>query len=128
MKVLLDTHVFVWAIAYPERLSPRAKKVIENSQNEVLLSVASVWEMTIKLSLGKLTIPAPAIPFVQKQLVAQRIGMLAIQLSHLERLEKLPLYHRDPFDRLLVAQCVEEDASLITVDDKLQLYPVKVIS
>ncbi len=128
MKVLLDTHVFVWAVAYPERLSPRAKRVIENPRNEVLLSVASVWEMTIKVSLGKLAIPAPAIPFIQKQLVAQHIGLLAIQLSHLERLENLPLHHRDPFDRLLVAQCLEEDATLITVDSQLQRYPVTIIS
>ncbi len=128
MKVLLDTHVFVWAIAYPERLSPLAKRVIENPENEVLLSVASVWEMTVKVSLGKLTIPAPAIPFVQKQLVRQRIGLLAIQLSHLARLEKLPLDHRDPFDRLLVAQCLEEDATLITVDSQLRRYPVTIIS
>lgn len=128
MKVLLDTHVFIWAISDPSRLSSRALVIIQDLRNEVLLSIASAWEMAIKASIGKLTIRGPAIAFVQHQLASHGIGLLAIQLSHLERLEKIPLYHRDPFDRLLVAQCIEEGAILITVDPQLQLYPVKTIS
>ena len=128
MKVLLDTHIFLWAISDYARLSSRAGEMIQDSDNEVLLSIVSAWEITIKVGMGKFVMPVPLAPYLQQQLVKHRIGVLPIQLSHLAMLEKLPLHHRDPFDRLLVAQCVDEDASLITVDDKLRRYPVKIIS
>ena len=128
MRILLDTHVFVWTVSEPERLSATARRVIEDARNELLLSIASVWEMAIKSGTGKLTLPHPAIAFVQRQLVLHSITLLPIKLSHLERLEKLPPHHCDPFDRLLVAQCMDEDATLITVDSQLQLYPLKMMS
>ncbi len=128
MKVLLDTHIFLWAISDSARLSSRAQELVQDSDNEVLLSIASAWEIAIKVGIGKFVMPVPLAPYLQRQLVKHRIGLLPIQLSHLAMLEKLPLHHRDPFDRLLVAQCLEEDATLITVDSQLQLYPVKIIS
>ncbi len=128
MKVLLDTHIFLWAISDYARLSSRAGEVIRDSDNEVLVSIASAWEIAIKVGIGKFVMPVPLAPYLQRQLVKHRIGVLSIQLSHLAMLEKLPLHHRDPFDRLLVAQCLEEDATLITVDSQLQRYPVRIVS
>lgn len=128
MKVLLDTHIFLWAISDYARLSSRAGEVIRDSDNEVLVSIASAWEIAIKVGIGKFVMPIPLAPYLQRQLVKHRIGVLSIQFSHLAMLEKLPLHHRDPFDRLLVAQCLEEDAALITVDSQLQRYAVKIIS
>ncbi len=128
MKVLLDTHIFLWAISDYARLSSRAGEIIRDSDNEVLVSIASAWEIAIKVGIGKFVMPIPLAPYLQRQLVKHRIGVLSIQLSHLAMLEKLPLHHRDPFDRLLVAQCLGEDATLITVDSQLQRYPVTIIS
>jgi len=127
VKVLLDTHVFIWAISEPERLSSRARQAIEDPDNEVTISVASAWEMAIKATTGKLRISGRAATFVQRKLVEHRMTLLPIQLSHLEVLEKLPLHHRDPFDRLLVAQAIDEDAFLLTVDRQLRKYKVKTI-
>ncbi len=127
MKALLDTHVFIWAISEARRLSPRVRQIIEDPENEVLVSAASAWEMAIKVSTGKLKIGGPAAVLVQRKLVEHRMTLLPIQLSHLEALEKLPLHHRDPFDRLLVAQAIDEEATLITVDAQLRRYKVKTI-
>jgi PIN domain nuclease of toxin-antitoxin system len=130
LKALLDTHVFIWAISEPQRLSSRARQLIEDGDDDILVSVASAWEMAIKVSTGKLKlkIGGAAAVFVQRKLVEHRMTLLPIQLSHLEALEKLPLHHRDPFDRLLVAQAIAEGATLITVDAQLKRYKVKTIS
>lgn len=128
MKLLLDTHIFLWAISDYSRLSSRAADMIRDPDNEVLVSIASAWETAIKVGIGKFVMPVPLAPYLQRQLVKHRMSLLAIQLSHLAMLEKLPPHHRDPFDRLLVAQCLEEDATLITVDSQLQRYPVKIVS
>lgn len=127
MKLLLDSHIFLWAISDSARLSLRAREMVQDSDNEVLISIASAWEIAIKVGIGKFVMPVPLAPYLQQQLVKHRIGVLPIQLSHLAMLEKLPQHHRDPFDRLLVAQCLEEDAGLITVDARLRQYPVKII-
>lgn len=126
--MLLDTHIFLWAISDASKLSSQAAETIQASDNEVLVSIASAWEIVIKVGIGKFAMPVPLAPYLQRQLVKHRIAVLPIQLSHLAMLEKLPLHHRDPFDRLLVAQCLEEDATLITVDSQLQRYPVKIVS
>jgi PIN domain nuclease of toxin-antitoxin system len=128
LKVLLDTHVFLWVIADPERLSSRVQEIIKDARNEVLLSIASAWEIAVKSSLGKLDLPRPAMSFVQRQLGSHRLGILPLRLSHLSALEKLPWHHRDPFDRMLVAQCLEEGASLVTVDTQLHRYEIEILS
>jgi len=128
LKLLLDTHVFLWAISDPDRLSSRARELIKDARNEVLLSVVSAWEIAVKASLGKLAVPHPAVTFVQRQLERHQIGVLPLRLSHLSALEKLPWHHRDPFDRMLVAQCLDEGASLITVDVQLRRYGVEILS
>lgn len=128
MKILLDTHVFLWAISDPDRLSSRAREVIKDARNEVLLSMASAWEIAVKSSLGKLSLPHSAVAFVQRQLGDHQIGILPLRLSHLSALEKLPWHHRDPFDRILVAQCIDENASLVTVDRQLRRYEVEILA
>ena len=127
MRVLLDTHMFLWAIGEPDRLSSGVQEMIKDERNEVLLSIVSAWEIAVKSSLGKLDVPRPAITFVQRQVSDHRIGILPLRLPHLSALEKLPWHHRDPFDRMLVAQCLEEGASLVTVDKQLRRYGVEIL-
>jgi len=128
LKVLLDTHVFLWAVSDPIRLSSKAQEKIQDARNEVLLSVISIWEIAVKASRGKLAVPRPAVPWAHRQLVRHRIALLEIEVSHLAALERLPWHHRDPFDRLLVAQCLEEGAALLTVDQELHRYEVEILS
>jgi PIN domain nuclease of toxin-antitoxin system len=128
LKLLLDTHVFLWATNDVERLSPAAATAIQSPTNEVLVSIVSAWEVAIKVSIGKFKMPKPLAPYLQHLLTRHEFTILPIQFSHLETLEKLPLHHHDPFDRLLVAQAIAEDATLITVDAQLRRYKVKTIS
>ena len=128
MKLLLDTHIFLWAVSDPARLSQPVLSVIKDTRNQVLVSIASAWEMSIKARTGKLTIRGSASGFVQRQLARHGMELLGIELRHLERLEKLPLHHRDPFDRLLVAQCMEEGAVLVSVDPQLKRYDLRIMS
>jgi len=128
LRVLLDTHVFLWATNDVGRLSTAVLTAIQNPANEVLVSIASAWEIAIKVSIGKFKMPTPLAPYLQRLLARHGFTLLPIQFSHLATLEKLPLHHRDPFDRLLVAQAIDEDATLVTVDSQLRRYKVKTIS
>ncbi len=123
MAVLLDTHAFLWWVTDDGRLSKRASRAIAGS--ECLLSVASCWEMAIKASLGKLTLPGPVGRFVQEQLEVNGFNLLAVSLEHVGAVAALPFHHRDPFDRLLAAQAVEDDLSLVTADPVFRKYRVK---
>lgn len=125
MRILLDTHAFLWFITADPRLSPAAEQAIRHGGNTPLLSVASVWEMAIKVNLGKLPIPQSLDVFVPQQLQSNRIGLLPIELPHTFELARLPLHHRDPFDRLLVAQARHESVPLVTGDAALAAYPVQ---
>ena len=108
MKAILDTHTFLWAIAEEGKLSRRAQQIY-TGHNDLWLSVVSVWEILIKVQAGKLSLPpAPCGPYVVKKLAKNRIEILPIALDHVLRVESLPLHHRDPFDRLLIAQSIEE--------------------
>ena len=126
MKALLDSHVFLWAIAEEEKLSRPAQQVY-SGPNNLWLSVVSVWEILIKVRAGKLLLPEPAGPYLVKRLVENKIEILPVKLGHLLRLESLPAHHRDPFDRMLVAQSLEEDLPLVTADPIFEKYPVRVI-
>jgi len=124
MKLLLDTHAFLWFVTGDKRLSRRARRAIESE--EPLLSAASVWEMAIKVSLGRLVLPAPVDEYVaQKQ--AEGFGMLSIDWPHAAAVEKLPFLHRDPFDRLLAAQALTERLPLVSSDPVFRQYGVKVV-
>jgi PIN domain nuclease of toxin-antitoxin system len=125
MKVLLDTHTFLWFLLDAKSLSTKAKALIEDANTQPRLSIASLWEIAIKLSLGKLQIPQPFERFIQTQLDLNKIGILPIEIRHLEKVSALPLHHhRDPFDRLLIAQATVENISIISADPAFDAYPV----
>lgn len=126
MRALLDTHTFLWAIAEEERLSPHARQIY-TAKNDLWLSVASVWEILIKVRAGKLPFPRNAGPYIVRQLAENHIDVLPIKLDHVFRIENLPMHHRDPFDRILIAQSLEEKLPLVTADPLFDRYPVKVI-
>ncbi len=125
MKVLLDTHTFIWAITDERRLSPRARTLIASS--ELWWSVVSLWEAIQKAQVGKLSLPLPAGPMLTGELSSNHVRLLPVSLSHVLRVEELPLHHRDPFDRLLIAQSIEEGWPIVTADPWFARYPVDVI-
>ncbi|MCU0291150.1 MAG: type II toxin-antitoxin system VapC family toxin [Thermoanaerobaculaceae bacterium] len=127
MRVLLDTHVFLWWFAAPERLGRRAKRLIGDGRNDVLLSAASCWELAIKAALGKLVLPEPVERYVPARLAAQGMGTLAVDPAHALRVATLPPLHRDPFDRLIVCQALIEELPLVTADTQLAAYGAPVI-
>jgi PIN domain nuclease of toxin-antitoxin system len=126
MNALLDTHTFLWAIAEQQKLSRRAQQIYTGA-NDLWFSVASVWEILIKAGLGKLLLPRPTGPYLVKELTKNRIEVLPIKLDHVLRIERLPLHHRDPFDRILVAQSLEEKLPLVTADPVFERYPIELI-
>ena len=126
MRAILDTHAFLWAIAGDRRMSQKARDLFVGP-NDLFLSIASLWEILIKVQLGKLNVSRPAGPFVIRKLAENRIGTLVIQLDHLLAFEGLPLHHRDPFDRMLIAQALEEGLPIVTADPQFSRYPVEVI-
>jgi len=126
MKAILDTHAFLWAIAGDRRMSPKAHDLFIGP-SDLVLGVASIWEILIKVQLGKLNLPRPAGPFVIRKLAENRIETLPIALDHSLAFEGLPMHHRDPFDRMLIAQAQEENLPIITADPVFSRYPVKVI-
>lgn len=127
MSYLLDTHAFLWLDTAPERLSARATEICRNLENRLMLSVASLWEIQIKSNLGKLRLPMPLERIVREQQKTNGIRLLPIKPRHIYALTALPDHHRDPFDRLLIAQAMVERCSLITGDALLALYPVTVL-
>ncbi len=126
MKAILDTHAFLWALAGDERMSRLARDTFTGPAS-LLLSIASIWEILIKVQSGKLNFPQPAGPYVLSKLAENRIERLPISMDHLLTLERLPMHHRDPFDRMLIAQSMEEDWPIITADPKFKQYPIRVI-
>lgn len=124
MKLLLDTHTFLWFIMGSPNLSSNARALIENVANEKFLSVASLWEMAIKLSIGKLTLSAPFELFVTRQLTFNGIELLNIKIEHTAVVTSLPFHHRDPFDRMLRAQAVVENMQVISVDTAFDAYTI----
>ena len=123
---LIDTHALVWYLGQSPKLSRRAFELISNPEEVVLVSVVSFWEMTIKASLGKLSLP-DSVPGIMKQTQAAGIGLLSIQPTHLQALYSLPYLHRDPFDRMLVSQAVHEDFGIISRDMAIASYGVPLV-
>lgn len=118
--VLLDTHVFLWAITNDPRLSRSARHILETTG--LVLSVVSVWEIIIKVQIGKLRLPDAPSRFLPRHIAALAAEVLPVRIAHVLRLESLPLHHRDPFDRLLVAQSLEEGLPLLSADALLAPY------
>lgn len=126
MKLLLDTHAFLWWIADDPRLPATAREVIADPAHELFLSAASGWEISIKCRLGKLSLAEPPEVFVPKHLGANAVQALPVEMAHALRVFALPPLHRDPFDRLLVAQSQVEGMPLVTADPLVSQYPVEV--
>ena len=127
MRLLLDTQVWLWMVAAPERLAPSARTLVTAADNELFFSAASAWEIAIKHALGKLTIPEPPDLFVPRLMTQLGITPLPVLHRHALHVATLPPRHRDPFDRLLVAQAQLEDLPILTADRGFGLYEVDVV-
>ena len=127
MRVLLDTHAILWWLIDDNRLSRTARAIIEDSSHTRLVSYASLWETAIKMSGGKLTVRELTFPEIPALLRRYEFQFLPIRLGDLERLQSLPWHHRDPFDRLLIAQSIEEQIPLITSDSWVEDYRIETI-
>ncbi len=124
MRLLLDTHSFLWFIAGSSNLSAAARTLVEAEDNEKLVSIASFWEMAIKLSLGRLSVAQPFDVIMHAQLEQNGFALLPVTLSHLAIVATLPFHHRDPFDRLLIAQAKVEQLQVVSVDAAFDAYEV----
>jgi len=127
MKLLLDTHVLLWAASEPEQLTAQARDALEDGSNDVLVSVVSAWEIAIKQSLGKLELPRPAEQWLPEVLRRSGFELAEVGLAAALRVRALPWHHRDPFDRLLVAQAAEEGYTVVTRDSALDSYGVPLL-
>ncbi|MDQ6604639.1 MAG: type II toxin-antitoxin system VapC family toxin [Chloroflexota bacterium] len=124
MRVMLDTHAFLWFVGDEPRLSERARALIEDRATDPFLSIASVWELAIKVGLGKLTPHVPFPMLISEQLKENGIALLDITVAHALRVAQLPYHHRDPFDRMLIAQAITEGLPIISVDSVFDAYSV----
>ena len=122
MRLLLDTHTFIYFVDHPEAIPPAARAELEDPANDVLLSVVSPWEMQIKVSLGKLRLEKTVVEMVQAELGRNALRLLPVALEHIAALSQLPSHHRDPFDRLLVAQAMHEGLTLVSSDEAVAQY------
>jgi PIN domain nuclease of toxin-antitoxin system len=124
LRLLLDTNVFIWAIMRPSELSTLARDAIERPESQRFVSVVSLWEMTVKVSVGKLSLPANYMDGVD------HIGatLLPITVPHLRQVQSLPLHHRDPFDRMMIAQALEENLTIVTRDRAFRAYGLPLLA
>lgn len=127
MKILIDTHCWLWGLASPSRLNEKARGLMEDGGIAIYLSAASSWEIAIKTSLGKLNLPEPPHKYVPKRLVDQGMQTLPIEHAHALHVSMLPAHHKDPFDRMLVAQAQMEKMCLLTADEQITRYDVDII-
>ncbi|MBW1867972.1 MAG: type II toxin-antitoxin system VapC family toxin [Deltaproteobacteria bacterium] len=127
MKILLDTHCWLWWITTPEKLGPESQQLIMDGRNEIFLSAASSWEIAIKYALAKLPLPEAPEKFIPPRLVRDAIRPLPINHTHALHVASLPLHHRDPFDRLLISQAQMEGLPIMTVDKQFKDYDVECI-
>ncbi|MBA3924611.1 MAG: type II toxin-antitoxin system VapC family toxin [Nostocaceae cyanobacterium] len=127
MRALLDTHAFIWWVTDDSQLSPTAKSIITDQDNVLYLSAASAWEIVIKVRLGKLDLPEPPEIYIPSRLIINQFESLPIEIVHALQVINLPDLHRDPFDRIIIAQSQVEKMPILTVDSKITSYPVDVI-
>ncbi|MBM4307834.1 MAG: type II toxin-antitoxin system VapC family toxin [Deltaproteobacteria bacterium] len=127
MKVLLDTHIFLWWITEDPRLSSKASEIIRDGSNELFLSAASGWEIAIKAKLNRIQLPTTPEKFISEQLRINGIQGLPILMSHALHVYNLPNHHRDPFDRILIAQCQSEGLPILTADPSFTPYKIEAI-
>ena len=127
MKLLLDTSVFLWYIAGSRRLPTDIAVAVRAAENDVRLSVVSLWEILIKHTLGRLSLPEPPAAYIPRQRERHRIDSLPLVESAIAHLAKLPHTHSDPFDRMLICQAIEHDLTLVSSDRAIHAYPVRVM-
>jgi PIN domain nuclease of toxin-antitoxin system len=125
MKILLDTHAFLWIISDAPALSKKAKESFLDQENDLFLSLASIWEMAIKSSLGKLTLKQPIEKFFPAQLQENSILQLDISFRHVAHVASLPFHHRDPFDRLIISQAIQENLPILSDDGAFDAYNIQ---
>jgi PIN domain nuclease of toxin-antitoxin system len=126
-RYLLDTHVWLWLLAAPERVDDDVRSQLEDRANELFLSAASSWEIAIKYELGKLQLPSPPSVFVPERMRVSGVTAMPVEHAHALRVASLPRHHRDPFDRLLVAQADISGITLVTADEQLTEYDVPML-
>jgi len=124
MKFLLDTHTFIWFVTDNPKLSQKSIALIEDLNNEIFVSIATFWEIAIKMSIGKLELKMKFSKLIE-ELKENEMTLLEIEFPHLVQLISLPFYHRDPFDRLLIAQSMVEKMALVSYDSTLENYPIQ---
>lgn len=127
MRVLVDTHTFLWALLNDHRLSAKAKQILRSDVNELVFSLVSLWEIAIKIKTGKLNTIGSSVAYLRDEMAAYGMELLPIRYEHILQLESLPHHHNDPFDRLLIAQAATESLPILTADEKFKQYDVKVI-
>ena len=127
MQALLDTSTFLWFIGGSKKLSVEARKVIENFDNALFMSVASLWEIAIKISISKLSLSEPFEHLIPQKIKENEINLLQINLTHLSEMMKLPFHHRDPFDRLIIAQGISENLPVFARDEAFKNYQIDII-
>ena len=127
MRLLVDTHVFLWLESEPERLSNRTRATLEDTDNELYLSVVSGWEIVIKHAIGKLPLPVDPAVYVPTRLARSAFLELGVKMPHVLAVSGLPAHHDDPFDRLLIAQAQVESLTFVTVDERIAKYPIHVL-
>lgn len=127
MRILLDTHCWLWMQVAPERFRPATLEIVSSPVNQLLLSAASSWEIAVKFALGKLTLPEPPSVYVPSRMASSGTIGLPVEHAHALRVADLPPLHRDPFDRLLVAQAQVEGLAILTADRQILAYDVEII-
>ena len=126
MRLVIDTHIFIWFLEGNKSLSKSRRQIIANSGNDIFLSIASLWEIAIKISINKLTLAQPLVDVI-KQISKQNIDILAISPEHTLQVSTLPFHHRDPFDRIIIAQAQVENLTILTNDGEFNNYGVKTL-
>jgi PIN domain nuclease of toxin-antitoxin system len=127
MRVLVDTHTFLWALLKNHRLSATAKQILTSKEHELYFSLVSLWEIAVKMKIGKLNTVGSSVTYIRDEMGEYGMELLPIRYEHILQLERLPLHHSEPFDRLRIAQAVAESLPILTHDEKFPLYPVKLI-
>jgi PIN domain nuclease of toxin-antitoxin system len=128
MRVLVDTHTFLWALLKDHRLSQRElSKSLSQERTSSYFSLVSLWEIAVKMKIGKLNTVGSSVTYIRDEMAEYGMELLPIRYEHILELERLPLHHSEPFDRLLIAQAVAESLPILTHDEKFPLYPVKLI-
>ncbi len=127
MRYLLDTMVWLWSVGPTEKIGNAGLEILRNGREEIYLSAASSWEIAIKAKLGKFKLPEAPGPYVRTRMAAQRVLALAVTQNHSLAVYDLPLHHNDPFDRLIIAQALDEGMVILTADRAFRKYPVEIV-